>query len=203
MKTALIVGALATIAGCASLNESECRTADWHMIGYEDGARGQSTSRIGEHRSACADYGVVPDYLAYKAGHAEGVHEYCTPENGFTLGKGGGHYNRICPGNLEHGFLDGFELGREHYAITSMINQYRSTINGSHSRIKKLQKKVRNKESVIISDETTEKRRGELLAQIKEHQQEIGELKSKILEMEKLKAVKEAEYSHLEQPIFY
>ena len=200
MKYLVVTAALVLLAGCASLNESECLTADWHLIGFEDGAKGQPASRIGEHRSACAEYGVVPDYQAYKAGHNEGVREYCTPSRGFQLGKDGGHYNGICPDDLELDFLDSYELGKVHYGYLREISQYDSEINRSETRIKKLLKKVRSKETVLISDDTGEQRRAELLAQIKEHQREIGELEAIIFENERMLAVAEAEYQQLQQP---
>ena len=55
---------LLLITGCASLDKQECRLADWRMIGYEDGAAGRSGTRIGDHRAACAQHGVIPDMAA-------------------------------------------------------------------------------------------------------------------------------------------
>ena len=93
------------ISGCATLNKDECRTADWRAIGYEDGSRGYHPSRIGQHREACAEYGVRPDMDAYRSGHAEGVRVYCKPHTGYRLGLRGTSYNDICPADLEEHFL--------------------------------------------------------------------------------------------------
>lgn len=199
----IVLAAAITLSGCGTLSESECLTADWRLIGFEDGARGLPSSRIAEHRKACADYGIAPDFEAYRTGHAEGLRDYCTPANGFELGKRGGRYNGFCPQDLENEFLDAFHLGQDHFAFASVINQYAGSIASSHSRIKKLNEMVKEKEAAVISDKTTEKRRAKLLNEIKEHQQEIGELEAKVVELEKLKAVKEAEYSELPLPSFY
>ena len=49
------------VASCATMSESECEEADWEIIGLEDGAQGHPLSHIGQHRKACAEYGVKPD----------------------------------------------------------------------------------------------------------------------------------------------
>lgn len=48
------------VSSCASLSKDECVNADWRLIGYEDGSNGAGRVRIGQHRKACADHGVVP-----------------------------------------------------------------------------------------------------------------------------------------------
>ena len=73
--------------GCATMNKSECQTADWTMIGMEDGSRGRLSSYIGNHRSACAKFGITPDLDSYQSGHEQGVRHYCTGRNGFARGR--------------------------------------------------------------------------------------------------------------------
>ena len=81
----VLLGLLAT--GCASMDEDECRVADWRAIGYEDGASGRAASQLGERREACADHGVTPNFVAYRQGREEGLREYCTPAMGYRLGR--------------------------------------------------------------------------------------------------------------------
>lgn len=94
----LVAGYL--VGGCASLNESECRSADWRTIGYEDGALGESAARIGKHRQACASHGIAPNLAAYQQGREEGLRQFCRPQNGFRLGEQGVPYRGICPHTL-------------------------------------------------------------------------------------------------------
>ena len=75
--------------------------ADWYSIGYVDGARGYPASKIGEHRRACAEYSVRPDFGRYDEGRIAGLVEYCNPRNGYWLGTKGALYNGVCPKNLE------------------------------------------------------------------------------------------------------
>ena len=103
----LITGLAAT--GCATLNESEWRNADWRTIGFEDGARGASASRIGEHREACAGHDIAPDLTAYRQGRDEGLRQYCRVQNGFRLGEQGKAYTGVCPEDVESAFQAAYE----------------------------------------------------------------------------------------------
>ena len=52
-KWIALLFSLATLAlgGCASMNGDQCLTSDWKAIGFEDGSRGYSASRLGNHRA--------------------------------------------------------------------------------------------------------------------------------------------------------
>ena len=76
MKSSSLLIALCTLllgACAAKMSKDECRTVDWRTVGYEDGVAGQPGDRIGEHRRACAEYGVTPDLTAYLAGRTAGL----------------------------------------------------------------------------------------------------------------------------------
>lgn len=200
IKSVLLSALVLLFSGCVSMSVSECQLADWRAIGYEDGLRGRASSQISEHRQACAKHGVVPDQSAYRTGYQEGVREYCVPEKGFELGKRGASYNGFCPEDLQQGFLEGYRHGKEQYKLKRTINGHRDKISRSKSRVKKLEQKVREREAALISDDTDKNQRLALLQQIKKDQKEIGELEAVIIEQEKLKAVKEAEFDKLQKP---
>ena len=106
-----------TVAGCASLSESECRGGDWYAIGVEDGAGGANTTRLATHRDACAKYAIEPDAEQYEAGRKDGLMHYCTVERGFETGRSGNSYSGACPAGRDVEFLRGYELGRRYYTI--------------------------------------------------------------------------------------
>ena len=112
-----VAACLLTLSACATLNESECKTADWQTIGLEDGSRGLPVSTVGRHRKACSEYGIKPNLEAYRRGHATGVVSFCTPRNGFIQGKAGHSHYDVCPPDLRSGFLAGYEDGRELYDL--------------------------------------------------------------------------------------
>ncbi|WP_196160049.1 DUF2799 domain-containing protein [Reinekea sp. G2M2-21] len=174
----LLVG-LVVLSGCATLNKEECLTADWYQIGYEDGARGYPDTRISSHREACAKHGIAPDFRAYQDGHEEGVIRFCTPRNGFEQGKKGYNYSGICPPSLEDGFLDGYDAGREIYAVTSAIRSLQSEQNGNESKMESLQNQIIEKTNLMLADETTIDDRYRLNQEIAQMQQDLGGLEQR------------------------
>lgn len=132
--SAVLIAAI--VSGCASLDRSECLSANWYAIGLEDGARGQPLERLGTHRRACAEYGVAPDAERYVAGRNEGLKSFCTYERGFSLGRGGQTYAGGCPANLAAGFQSGYQRGRELYDLQRRFNEVQSEIARSKTLLK-------------------------------------------------------------------
>ncbi|MHA1128730.1 MAG: DUF2799 domain-containing protein [Alphaproteobacteria bacterium] len=119
---ALAVSSLVFIAACASLNEDACRTGDWESIGYNDGVRGRSESYINEHREACSEYGIAPNTAVWLRGRIEGLKQYCTPDNAYTVGRRGNELNNVCsPPQLSELRLANF-FGLRYYEIDREID---------------------------------------------------------------------------------
>ncbi|GGZ98792.1 DNA repair ATPase [Arenicella chitinivorans] len=110
-KTGLVMVLLIALAGCASLSERECLKGDWFEIGSLDGQRGYRVDRLETHQRACAKHGVSSDDAAYFAGHAEGLTDYCQPENGYLEGLAERDYAYVCPTHLEKDFLREYAKG--------------------------------------------------------------------------------------------
>lgn len=185
------------ISGCATMNEDECVTADWYSIGLEDGAAGQHITRLGAHREACAKYGITPHGESYQAGYNEGLNTFCRQSNGFQKGKSGYNYTGICPEHLEEQFLVGYEAGHHLFDLNQKINHSKQLIDQKKYDIKRLKKSTRDKEKLLISDDTSSEDRAALLASLKEQQQSIGSLETEIIELEKRKARLEVNYRQL------
>lgn len=83
------------LAGCATLSEQECRSADWEALGRAEGARGAPATAIEAQREACAGHGIALEEAAWRAGHAKGVDEFCTPRGGYLAGRSA---TRVDPG---------------------------------------------------------------------------------------------------------
>ncbi len=181
MKRLLVVLFMGTIvlSGCATMNKEECMTADWHQIGYEDGARGYPDTRISSHREACAEYGIAPDFNAYQDGHKEGVARFCTASNGFAQGKQGYDYKGICPPSLESKFLDGYKAGREIHSVTSVLDNLEYEQSSNKRQIKDLQSKIVEKTNLMLSNETTIDNRYRLNQEISQMQQDLGGLEQR------------------------
>jgi len=109
------------MAGCASMSEKECLSANWADQGYRDGRAGQPLARLEEHREACAKVGVIPDVKQYHAGRDRGVLEYCTPASAVREGRLGRSYRNACPMRLEGVFLEYHDLGYRAYQAEQRV----------------------------------------------------------------------------------
>ena len=116
-----VLAAALVLGSCATLNESECRSADWYQLGARDGTDGAARSRIEDHRKACAEFGLAADDAAWSKGYEDGLLDYCTAANGYRVGRRGGYYGRVCPAQDERAFLDAYDLGHETYQVEQEI----------------------------------------------------------------------------------
>lgn len=110
-RIGFIIVTLSMLSGCASLSERQCVEGDWFKIGLRDGQRGYRVDRLDTHQRACAKYGISSDDNAYFEGHAEGLLDYCQPENGYSEGLAERDYAYVCPAHLEKEFLREYAKG--------------------------------------------------------------------------------------------
>lgn len=158
---------LLNLSSCATLNESECKTANWEIIGLEDGSQGKHSSYIGEHRQACAEYNIAPDLNAYLKGHTAGLRQFCTEQNGYQQGLQGRKNNNLCPTELARGFQRGYQKGFRVYRMETEINNLRHSIESHEHRLHEISEIMVSKEEELINRNTREYRRRELLEEIK------------------------------------
>lgn len=130
----LICGVL-VLGGCATLNESECRSADWSQLGARDGGLGYSRDRLQDHRKACSEFGLAADDAAWSEGYAAGLADYCTADNGYRVGRQGGHYANVCPAQAERRFVPAYELGRETYDLEREMEELDRRIESLQARL--------------------------------------------------------------------
>ena len=124
----LAVGFL--LNGCASLSKDECITADWQIIGYEDGLKGSGAGRIGEHREACAKHGITPNKSAYDLGYDEGIRSYCSLSLGIRAGQNGNSILAVCPQDTDYHI--GYEQGLVNYCTYE--SGYQQGLRGANYR---------------------------------------------------------------------
>lgn len=160
--------ALAALSGCSTLSEDECRTADWRLIGFEDGTEGHAASRIGRHREACSEYGITPELGAYQDGRREGLLRYCTASNGYEEGRRGRRYEGVCPVRAEQDFLDGYEQGRRVYEYERIVQRIESDIDDVDRDIRKLDNRLDDLEDRMVQDDTTSQERRDLRDEIQD-----------------------------------
>lgn len=123
------------LAGCATLNESECRSIDWYQLGARDGSAGLAQTRIEDHREACSEFGLAPDRAAWRQGYEAGLLDYCTAETGYRVGRRGGWYGQVCPLGAEREFLAAYDLGREIYDVEAELGELDRRIDSLQQRL--------------------------------------------------------------------
>lgn len=146
----LLLTAAATLAGCNTLSEKECRNADWVRIGQQDGANGYTAARIDEHAKACGEIGIKPDARAYARGREQGLQSYCQPLVGRSKGAEGASYYGVCTGPGEAAFMRGYSVGKQ-------IHDLKKLQDGNRRQRKELTDQLAKKD--IKEDETKRIRR--------------------------------------------
>lgn len=114
MKTISTFGGLALLlllSGCATLSETECVSGNWEQVGYQDGKSGRDSDYILRHESACIEYGVQLDRVAYAEGRQQGLTRYCTTDNGYNRGFRGSSPNLSCSYQQFPSYFDGYSQG--------------------------------------------------------------------------------------------
>ncbi|MEJ2692155.1 MAG: DUF2799 domain-containing protein [Candidatus Thiodiazotropha sp.] len=183
-RRSVIVLLFFVLSGCATLDKEECQVADWRAIGYEDGANGRELSYLGNHRKACAKYSITPDMARYDAGRLLGLREYCTPRNGYDLGKSGRKYNSACMPPLETEFRAAWSHGIEVYKARTQLQNSERRLKNRQKLAADLGRQIDERESVLVSDGVSSEQRKALLAEIKELSRELDEVVSEVEELQ-------------------
>lgn len=118
----------ALVAGCATLSENECLVADWRALGYTDGSNGATPARFDQYRRDCAEFGVVPDLDAWRAGHAEGLELFCRPDRAYQLGRSGSPLPPVCPESRLADLADAWAQGQRWQAVSRVVAELEEAI---------------------------------------------------------------------------
>jgi hypothetical protein len=197
----LVPVAILGLSGCATMNADECATSDWNAIGFEDGSRGYTADRLGNHRKACAKHGVTPDFASYQRGHAQGVETFCEPGRAFNYGANGGKYNGVCPADMEPEFLQAYNSGHKLYSLRSSVSAASSMIYSKEQELERTEKRIVAAEAAVISDQTTSEERVLLLDELKDLSERTGQLDAEIKQLIADRARIEQELQYYEQTV--
>ncbi len=191
------------LASCATLNKDECRTADWKLIGFVDGSKGYPASRIGQHRSACAEYGISPNLDLYSKGRVEGLHQYCVPNTAYKLGRAGSSYSGICSGYNEADFIVAYKAGRHLYTEKLKLNKMKKNLDHKQDELTVIENKIHEKEQQIINGKLTKVQIILLLVDTKELAVQQGVLLEEIHNLKSAIEQQSSYLSHLKQQYQY
>jgi hypothetical protein len=175
---------LLVLAGCGSMSKNECLTVDWRTVGYEDGVAGYSGDRIGQHRKACAKYGVSTDLELYQQGRERGLREFCTPVNGYRIGSQGGGYAGVCPENLEPAFLTAFNSGHQLYSLQARVDNTVNRINYKRQELNRAEHGIVSSAVAAVSSESNAQGRADAVVDTAQLAERAGRLQEEIRQLE-------------------
>lgn len=173
MKRWTLWAGLIFLCGCAPMNKNECVEADWYQLGRQDGARGAATEYFARRSEACREHGVTADRTAYYQGREEGLRLFCTPENGFALGRKGGRYTYICPADMEKAFLARYNEGLKDYRFEQAVRSLQSRMSGNEKAIQAM-------EEEMLAPKVSSTERYRLYREIKKLEEEQQEMQQEL-----------------------
>ncbi|MDO6564814.1 DUF2799 domain-containing protein [Amphritea sp. 1_MG-2023] len=173
IKRSLVVLLSIGLVSCATLDQEGCLTADWQLIGFNDGVAGRAAKRLEQHRDACAEYGVVPQIEAYLQGHDRGVIRYCTAMNGYAVARSGASFNAVCRGDRRSAFAQGFRLGSEAYQQIERIAEIKREISDLQAQQREDKRLLHNQREQLMAQHLTQDQRSFLRHEIRQLEMNI------------------------------
>ncbi len=192
-----------TVQGCATLSKSECRKADWQIIGLEDGSAGRPVSYISRHRKSCAEHGVKPDLDQYQRGHADGIVLFCTPRKAFELGNAGRSHQDVCPVDLRDAFRAAYADGQEVYAARKALNEAKNQVKSAQAELEAVSEDIVSLEAELVSGGGTAEQRQGWLDETKRLQREQEQLQESLHDLEHEVTALQSEYEYLSSRFEY
>ncbi len=166
IRTVFTLGLVALLSGCATLDRDECLAADWYLLGFSDAAAGHGAQRIDDHRSACAEHGVIPILDDYLVGHEQGKRKFCTWEKGYSIGRNGDGLNPICDGDLKYDFHNGYDAGRGVYRQALEVTAQERALEQLREDRRQARLDIVDKENQLLADGLDRNQRYNLLREI-------------------------------------
>ncbi|MDE0523604.1 MAG: DUF2799 domain-containing protein [Boseongicola sp.] len=150
MRLTVPLAALAFLAGCASLSESDCRQGAWRDIGLADGARGKQSSYIMEHVKACSEFGIAPDVQEWRRGRETGLKQYCTAAHAYFVGTTGTRLSPVCRAEDADALQAANMRGLQWHEIGREIDQARQEIRDINTRLAELSVESTERGSLVL-----------------------------------------------------
>lgn len=186
-----------------SVSESQCIAGDWQTVGYRDGSNGLRSTQLLQHQDACVQYDVIPDRAGYMVGWKDGVAEYCSPHNGFTVGQRGERYYNVCPAELDHDFQAAYDQGRELHLARAAVSAIERKISQRERRLEKVKAEIVTSATSQLDPELTVAERIDLVAYTQRLSEEQARIHRELPELEHELQHKSAELDRLSQTLAY
>ena len=183
----MAMGAVLLTGGCAVMSESQCKNADWYLVGEQDGRAGETPARLSKYYETCAEYGITPDRDKYTAGYEQGLTFYCTAQNGYQQGRGGRQYQGVCPQRAQINFMIGYELGALVRSAAENVERIERRVSKFEEDVRNLKREIETAEAPPDSDETDKEKKDSddtaASTTLKEKYRDLGRLEGTLEEL--------------------
>ena len=125
-KLKILRGTISQLAACAVMSKTDCLNADWQTVSFAVGFDGERdiTSAYNRRADICAKHGKAANGPAFKAGHAQGIEQFCEIDNALVLGITGrlsSIKNQSCPERDCPGFPNAFDDGYQLHELNQQV----------------------------------------------------------------------------------
>ena len=168
------------LQGCSTLSRDDCQTVDGYTAGYQDGLQGRKSRPVVDHQQACAKPGITAQLARYTQGRDDGLKQFCSPGNGFSLGLKGAAYNGACLVDAEREFLPAYQQGKEIFESELQLRRLGEILQINTSELENLTASVQQKEVELAAHDATPRRRALLLLEVRDLQETVAMVETEI-----------------------
>jgi len=160
------------LGGCASMSKEECKTANWEIVGFDDGSHGNPVTLIKRHQEDCAGV-VTPDFAAYQKGHARGVARYCVAGNGYNSGIRGYRANTVCDPAGFPNYYDAHQMGLTIFQSAQDVKRQTADLQQAYQARADAEYDIKVVEAELVAPGLSSIERLQLLAQSRQMREDI------------------------------
>lgn len=174
-KVGCVSACMALLASCATMSPEECKVADWHAVGQQDGLQGAPLSLLGQRAEDCAKVDVGIDTASYAKGRDLGLSSYCRLENAVPLGLSGASYAGVCPPAIDGLFRMRYQLARAVFALRAELREYHDRSDRLERRLRELHREEDRQLAAASTEQARNRVRKDMDQQSNAIRHELGE----------------------------
>ena len=128
----LLLSSVVILNGCAIMSKNECLSANWGLIGQNDGYNGNG-SFMQKRAQACMKHNAVLDTTAYTNGYKKGLKNYCNPQTIFDYALQGRGTYQSCPMGMQNNLRPYYNVAYQFYRANKSLKSIEDTIASAKS----------------------------------------------------------------------
>jgi len=171
------------VCGCASMSKDECKTANWEIVGFDDGSHGRNESNIKRYQEDCAGV-VTPNLTAYRQGHARGVASYCVAGSGYSSGIRGYKANNVCDPARFPDYYQAQQAGLTIFQSEQDINKQTANLQQAYQARADAEYDIKVVEAKLVAPGLSSNERLQLLVQSQQMRKDLQGYVSPIVSIE-------------------